>query len=115
MDEMTTTAQSIVVASMAAGTLTSITSSSSQGIWSSSNQCQMLMLLPLVGAHLPDDVLFFLQELDFTLFSFSFIPSIKLDGSYTLPQMLEMDQKIEYLEDIGLESRLTIVNSFKLF
>lgn len=73
------TAQTVTQGVLAAGVLASVVAagmsmSSPQGAFSIVNQFQLLILIPLAGTYLPEDVIAFITGMDFTMFSFDFIP-----------------------------------------
>jgi hypothetical protein len=91
-----------------------LTSSSPQGAFSMINQFQMLLLLPLIGAHIPFDIVQIIIGMDFTLFSFNFIPFAKTPGITVFASVLDAEQRNEYLETIGLESESSFVNNLSI-
>jgi hypothetical protein len=110
-----TLAQGAAAVGAATGTAISITSSSSQGMWSSANQYQMLMLLPLTGAYVPEEVLFFLEGFNFAMLSFDFIPSLPIEGVHNTEELMSWDEESEYLSAIGVQTKWIIVNYVKSF
>ena len=82
--------------------------SSPQSAFSIINQFQLLILLPLIGTYLPDDIVLFLSGMDFTLFSFSFIPIDKLLS------FADSNPESSYLEQIGLKYKSSLLNNISL-
>jgi len=90
--------------------------SSSQSIWSMINQFQLLMTLPLVGWYISPEVIEYLQEFQFAILNFSFIPFREVGfiddyiGNYKGLQQTNLN-----FETVGLESGSTLVNHFGAF
>ena len=78
------------------------------------HQFQMYLLLPLLGAHIHDNVVQFIVGMDFAMFSFNFLPTYKLFGFKHANSYLSIAQDQEYLESIGLESKSAIVNNLQM-
>jgi hypothetical protein len=109
-----TTIQSTVVAQVMVGITISIsTLTSPQGVWSSINFLQLLMLIPLSEAYLPNNVLNYLYGVDFTLFSLSFIPIEKISVLNDIFDYFKCDQQNENLKSMGLNSCSSIINHFQ--
>jgi hypothetical protein len=107
---------SVPCSNMAVSVVSSVAGmSSSQGLWSMINQFQMYLLVPIIGADIADDVLEFLEGMEFALFSFSFIPFEKILFLEAPIENFEFPQDNNYLDSIGLESVSTIANQFQLF
>jgi hypothetical protein len=103
--------QAAIGGGVAAGTVSSIfSSSSSQGAWSSINQFQLYLLLPLVGAHIHADVLAFLEGFNFSMISFSFIDLASMPGISSVLALLPESSNSAYMQSIGLEYESTLRN-----
>jgi hypothetical protein len=103
--------QATVGSGVAAGSASAIlSSSSSQGAWSSVNQFQLYLLIPLVGAYIHKDVLAFLEGFNFSMISFSFL---SLDSIPIIKNILSLfpgAPNSPYMQSIGLEYESTIRN-----
>jgi hypothetical protein len=91
-----------------------LTTSSPQAAFSMINQFQMLLLLPLIGAYIPLEIIHFIVGMDFALFSFDFIPFTEAPGISHLASFLNVGQRNEYLETIGLESESSLMNNMSI-
>jgi hypothetical protein len=91
-----------------------LTSSSPQSAFSMINQFQMLLLLPLIGTYIPDEIVKLIVGMDFAMFSLAFIPIDQIPGFSYIVGILHENQKMEYLDTIGLQSRSSLVNSISL-
>ena len=81
------------------------------GMWAIINVFQMLMLLILTGAFIPETVREYLLGMDFTLFSFNFIPFIKIPGLSNLYSWMGFEQYNTDLNDIGVEYSNSFINN----
>ena len=107
-----TTTQSTVGTSMAVAAAISLMNMSSPiGVWSIVNQFQMLMLMILTGAFIPETVRQYLAGMDFVSFNFDFIPFIEVPLISDLYLWMKFDQTNDDLEDIGLDDGSTVVNN----
>ena len=78
-------------------------SSSPQGSFSMLNAVQLILLLPLIGAHLPFDVLAFIVGMDFAFLNVDVFSFNKSEVSHKLLSYFEFEQDNSYLYLIGLE------------
>lgn len=109
-------AQGAVGASVAVGAATSVLSGTSpQGMWSSVNQFQLYMLVPLVGTFVHKNVLDFLAGFEFSSLSFKFINLPNLPGFRIIFKPFEITEYNEELNSAGLEYKSTIMNLVNLF
>ena len=92
-----------------------ISMSSPAAIFIMINQFQMLLLLPLTGAYISDQVLFTITGMSMALFSFDFLKLEKISIFYYLFDFLKINQLNSNLTKIGINSGNTIINWFKLF
>ena len=107
-----TATQSTIGASMGVAAAVSLMNMSSPvGIWSIINQFQMLMLLILTGAFIPETVRQYLSGMDFVSLNFDFIPFIEVPLISDLYLWMKFDQTNDNLEDIGLDDGSTVVNN----
>jgi len=106
-----TTSQATIGASVAVGGIASIlSSSSSNGAFSSVNQFQLYLLLPLVGAYIHQDVLDFLQGFEFVSFNIPFIKVDKLEVIKYPAKYFDFGSSTKYLTSIGIKYSSTIRN-----
>jgi hypothetical protein len=87
-----------------------ITYSSSQGAFSTINQYQLYILLPMIGAYMPNEIINYLLGNKLVLFSFSFISINDFSIIRDVVETLEVEQTNEYMNRIGLESGSSVVN-----
>lgn len=85
-----------------------------QALWSMINQFQFYILIPMVGAFIPYQLLEFLEGLDFTLFNFDFIPVSNKGTFGGFLEYFECDEEDDYLVSIGIESACALVNNVKI-
>lgn len=78
------------------------------------NQLQLMMLLPLTGAFIPEEIIDYLAGMDFFLIDFSFIPVKKLPFFTAVVSKFDTEQSNGYLDSIGLNSGSTLVNNLSL-
>jgi hypothetical protein len=111
LEGATTVTQSSMAASIAAGAALAASGASLQSIFTSVNMFQMLMILPLIGAYIPTEILFFLQGFTFATLNFDFIPKPEVKDGVSVGESVACpDQEDEYLNDIGLSSECTFMN-----
>jgi hypothetical protein len=97
------------------GVLAGVTSaligaSSSQGAWSSINQFQLYLYIPLIGAFIHEDLLMFLEGFSFALFNFAFVPLTKIPGLSSILNLLSSELNEGYVNNIGIEYESTTKN-----
>ena len=97
---------------MAAGFTASM--STPQGAWSLVNQFQIFLLMPLTDAYFPPEIIAFLTGLDFSLFSFSFLPIKIIFGVEAILDLFDYSQSDDYYVDMGFNSGSAFVNHFNL-
>lgn len=88
--------------------------SSPQTIWAIINQFQLLLLLPLTGAFVPQEVVEYLKGMKFVILNFNFVPLSDLSLLSKLYSYFSLPQKVEYLQEIDIESGSTLLNCFPL-
>ena len=79
------------------------------------NQFQMLLLLPLAGSYLSNEVLYTITGMSMTLLNFSFLRLEKINVISYLFEYLSIDQLNNNLLEIGIMSGNSLINWFKLF
>ena len=79
------------------------------------NQFQLLLLLPLTGAYISDQVLFTITGMSMALFSFDFLKLEKIPTFNYLFDFLSIIQVNKNLEEIGIKSGNSLINLSKLF
>ena len=83
---------------------------STQSVFSLFNAIQLFLLLPLIGTHMPDEVIRLLINLDFCLCSFSFL-SLKSNNEFEkVLSDIDYEQTNSYLTLLDLESASAFVN-----
>lgn len=106
-----TAAQGAIGASVAVGGLSSaLSASSSQGAWSSINQYQLYLLIPLIGAYIHSDLITFLEGFNFAFFSFDFIPWQQIWGIKDFLEFFPEDEYEGTLQSSGLQYVSTFRN-----
>jgi hypothetical protein len=110
------TGQSVVAGTFALGFLAAlISASSAQGLWQSINQIQLYLLVPLIGAYIHPDVVYFLEGFSYTLMSFTFYDYNKISYVDKALSYFPDTPNNEYFQNIGLEYQNTYRNSIGLF
>lgn len=100
---------------MLLGIITTIASNSSpQGAWSTVNQFQMYMLIPLVGAYIHPIVIEFLKGFEFSTLSLDFIKFEKLFGFKDLTESFQIIEPDDYLNSVGLQYKAGFMNIFSM-
>ena len=110
----TTTKVTICIAMTAAALASIVNMTSPAGIWSIINLFQMLMLLILTGAFIPETVRQYLIGMNFTLLSFNFVPLHKIPFISDFYSKMDIEQQNNDLKDIGIEYASTIANNIQL-
>ena len=87
---------------------------SSQGIFSSVNQFQLLLIFPLFKFYLPLTIISFYQSLDWTLLSFDFIKFQEIEPFDKIYGEFESVQEDEYLNIIGIQQSSSLLNIFSV-
>ena len=110
----TTTQATIGIAMTTAAVVSMVNMTSPIGIWSIIHLFQMLLLLILTGAFIPETVRRYLIGSDFTQLSFNFIPICKVPFFSDLCSNAKFEQQSNDLRDIGIEYQSTIINNIQL-
>lgn len=107
-----TSTQITIGACMAMAALISVVKMTSPiGMWSIVNQFQMLLLLLLTRAFIPDKIREYLLGMDFTLMNFNFIPLNEVPMISIPYDWIEYEQYDTNLQDIGVENGSTAANN----
>ena len=107
-----TSTQITIGACMAMAALISVVKMTSPiGMWSIVNQFQMLLLLLLSRAFIPDKIREYLLGMDFTLMNFNFIPLNEVPMISIPYDWIEYEQYDTNLQDIGVENGSTAANN----
>lgn len=107
-----TSTQITIGACMAMAALISVVKMASPiGMWSIVNQFQMLLLLLLTRAFIPDKIREYLLGMDFTLMNFNFIPLNEVPMISIPYDWIEYEQYDTNLQDIGVENGSTAANN----
>jgi len=88
--------------------------STPQGLWMTMNQFQLILLILLTGAYVPNLIADYLSSLKATTWSFNFIPFKDIPGVDTFTDWLNSDIEIPELDHFGLISGSAFVNNFSL-
>lgn len=91
-----------------------VNSSSPQSCFSMLNSYQLILLLPLLAASMPNDVIAFIVGLKFSLINFSVWDPQQLIGVRDDIESLDFEQSVPYLTLVDLESGSSAVNSVGL-
>lgn len=87
-----------------------INGSSIQGTFSMFNQIQLYMLLPLIGAYMPNEVVLLIAGMSTSLFSFDFLPIGDIKSLSSVNDLLSYPQYNPYLYLYGLEDSSALIN-----
>lgn len=111
----TSTAVSTGVGISASVSVSLMTVTSPQAAFSIVNQLQLLLILPLIGTFMTNNVLLFIEGMDFASFNFGFMSPTKI--SYVEEKILDVTEAHddEYLKKIGIEFKSTLFNQISLF
>jgi hypothetical protein len=85
------------------------TSSSSNSSFGMINQLQMIIVLPLIGSYIPDEVMDFVKAMSESLFSFEFLPTEETFFITRIEEKYYFPQKNVYLFLLDLKSGSSIV------
>ena len=91
-----------------------IGSSSSHGAWSTVNQYQLFLLLPIIGADIHEDILMFLEGFSFFSFSLNFLHLDKIPLIKDILIYFPDGRSKEYFHTIGVENLSAFKNSLGL-
>jgi len=111
----TSLGQAAVASGATASTVSAaISSSSSQGAWSTINQYQLFLLLPIIGADIHEDILMFLEGFSFSSFSLNFLHLDTIPFIEDLLIYFPAGSSKEYFHSIGVENLSAFKNSLGL-
>ena len=117
IDGLVGTTFGAVATSVAIGTIQSIaTGSSALGMFALLNQIQLMLSLLILNIKLPQELVYYLTELKFVSFDFSFLQNVKIPYIETefLPN-IEVRNEIQGMDSLGNESGSVLVNEFQFF
>jgi hypothetical protein len=83
-------------------------------MWGILNGLQLLVILPLTNAFLPDSILEFIYGIEFATFSFDFVPINTSPVYKQIDEWLHFDQEEDVISSMGIESTSSIVNNFQI-
>ena len=107
--------QSIIGAAVSAILVLSMCNlSTSQGVWITMNQFQLILLLLLTNSHIPQSIVDYLSGLKTTTWSLNFVPFKDISGIKTINDWLDFGLENNDLKHFGLLSGSTFVNNFSL-
>ena len=111
----TSLGQAAVASGATASTVSAaISSSSSQGAWSTINQYQLFLLLPIIGADIHEDILMFIESFSFSSFSLNFLHLDTIPFIEDLLIYFPAGSSKEYFHSIGVENLSAFKNSLGL-
>ena len=111
-----TATQSMIGTSMGVAVAISLMNMSSPiGLWSTINQFQMLILLLLTGAFIPQTVKRYMSGMDFVFLNFDFIPFLEVPFISDLFLWMNFEQTNSDLEDIGIGYGSIVANNISFF
>jgi cysteine-rich repeat protein len=85
-------------------------SSGTQGAFKMIHLYQLYILLPMIGAFMPNEIINLILGNEIVLFSFSFLSINDIPLIINAVDKIKLDQTNDYLGNIGLESGSTMVN-----
>ena len=99
--------------------LTAFTSSSSSSSTSSNsfgmlNQIQLVIILPLVGAYIPEKIYDYLKSMNTNLFNLNFLPTSSSSSTVSFKKLFDFRQPNQYLHLLSLNSGSAFVNIIDL-
>ena len=107
-----TTTQAMIGATMAIAMFLSILNMTSPaGVWLILGLYQMLMLLILTRAFIPEVVRQYLAGMNFALMNFNVIPYIRIPFISEAHEWIKFEQNSEDMKDIGISDGSTIINN----
>ena len=90
----------------------SVQGNSPSGMWAMINQLQLLILLLITGAYLPKDIRDYITGMEFSMFSFSFLPFESIWFIDYNIGWLNFEQGDEQMTDTGMQSGSSLINNF---
>jgi hypothetical protein len=91
-----------------------VTSGSSSSSFGMMNQLQLIIVLPLLGSYIPEKIMDFINAMNDSLFSFSFLPFDNTTLVDYIEEKYSFDQPNHYLYLLQLKSGSAIVNMTNL-
>jgi cysteine-rich repeat protein len=102
---------SVMASGAAVNALTIVLSvGSSQSLFSSANQLQLMLLLPLFRVYMPKPIVDFYKELSWTLLSFDFLKVDIWPGVQIVSKTFSKEQSDPYLNLIGISDFSSMMN-----
>ena len=95
-------------------TVFSSSSSSSSNSFGMLNQIQLVILLPLIGAYIPQKIYDYLKSMNTSLFNMNFLPTSNSESTISLKSVFDFKQPNSYLYLLQLNSGSSIVNILNL-
>jgi hypothetical protein len=92
-----------------------VSASSPQAAFSMINALQLVLLLPLIGTYLPDQVVQFIIGLDIVMLNPSIISLNNISKKNNWISQLSKTQENEFLYEIGVKTSSTAVNQTGTF
>ena len=89
-----------------------INQTNSQSIFSMLNQIQLIVLIPMIGAFVPLDVIQIITGLNFSLFNFDFINWSSFTSSQSFISRISYDQPDTYLQLLSIDDGSAIINIY---
>ncbi|CAI2386932.1 unnamed protein product [Moneuplotes crassus] len=109
-------ATSVMATSVASSSATILVSAgSSQSVFSAVNQFQLLLLFPLLRLHLPELVVNFYGDLNWSMGSVEFISLDDIPYANELWSPLSAEQTDEILNIVGIQNKSTFINILSVF
>ena len=102
------------VASNLVLTIFSSSSSSSSNSFGMINQIQLVIILPLIGAYIPEKIYDYLKSMSASLFNLNFIPTSNSDSTTSFKALFDFKQQNSYLYLLQLNSGSAFVNILDL-
>ena len=95
-------------------TVFSSSSSSSSNSFGMLNQIQLVILLPLIGAYIPQKIYDYLKSMNTSLFNMNFLPTSNSESTISLKSVFDFKQPNSYLYLLQLNSGSSLVNILDL-
>ena len=89
-------------------------SSSSSNSFGMLNQIQLVILLPLIGAYIPEKIYDYLKSMNTSLFNLNFLPSSSSGSTINIKSLFDFKQPNSYLYLLQLNSGSALVNILSL-
>ena len=80
-------------------------------MWAIINQLQLLTLLVITEAYLPKDIRDYINGMEFSMFSFSFIPFINIPLLHDYVEWLDFQQPDVRMQTVEVNSGSALINN----